>query len=177
MTFAQALQSWHDFYLTAGAASATLVGLLFVGLSLHIRVVVSHFDVRALARVTLTNFFVIVLIALAILIPTTTAANIAMWVLLVGLVSIGLMLRPAIEGFRNRSNRTLGLRVLIARFGVSALGYVAMILLSGLFAAGNYDRGFNGLSVVVVVLLLMSVRNTWDLLVTVADKTAGAADS
>ena len=46
MTFEQALQSWHDFYLTAGAASATLVGLLFVGLSLHIRVVVSHPDVR-----------------------------------------------------------------------------------------------------------------------------------
>jgi hypothetical protein len=173
MTFAQSLQSWHDFYLTAGAASATLVGLLFVGLSLHIRVVVSHFDVRALARVTLTNFFVIVLIALAILIPTTTATNIALWVLLVGLVSIGLMLRPAIEGFRNRANRTLGLRVLSARFGVSALGYLAMIALSALFAAGNYDGGFNGLSVVVVILLLMSVRNTWDLLVTVADKTTG----
>src|SRR6266436_3131361 len=88
MTFAQALQSWHDFYLTAGAASATLVGLLFVGLSLHIRVVVAHTDVRALARVTLTNFFVIVLISLSILIPTSSATNIALWVLSVGLVSL-----------------------------------------------------------------------------------------
>ena len=40
MTYADALQSWRDFYVTAGAAAATLVGLLFVGLSLHIRVVV-----------------------------------------------------------------------------------------------------------------------------------------
>ena len=177
MTFAQALQSWHDFYLTAGAASATLVGLLFVGLSLHIRVVVSHSDVRALARVTLTNFFVIVLIALSILIPTSSATNIALWVLLVGLVSIGLMLRPAIEGLRNRSSRTLGLRVLTARFGISALGYIAMIALAGLFTAGNFEAGFNGLVTVVIVLLVMAVRNTWDLLVTVADKAAVAADS
>jgi hypothetical protein len=176
MTFDQALQSWHDFYLTAGAASATLVGLLFVGLSLHIRVVVSHPDVRALARVTLTNFFVIVLIALAILIPTTASTNIALWLLLVGLVSFGLMLRPAIEGFRNRSNRTLGLRVLTARFGISALGFIAMIGLAAVFAAGNYEAGFNGLVTVVVVLLVMAVRNTWDLLVTVADKTAGPTE-
>jgi len=176
MTFAQALQSWHDFYLTAGAAKATLVGLLFVGLSLHIRVVVSHSDVRALARVTLTNFFVIVLIALSILIPTSSAINIALWVLVVGLVSLGLMLRPAIEGLRSRSNRTLGLRVLTARFGISALGYVAMVVLAALFATGNYEAGFNGLVTVVIVLLVIAVRNTWDLLVTVADKTA-AADS
>ncbi len=173
MTFAQALQSWHDFYLTAGAASATLVGLLFVGLSLHIRVVVSHTDVRALARVTLTNFFVIVLISLSILIPASSATNIALWVLLVGLVSLGLMLRPAIEGLRNRSS-TLGLAVLTARFGISALGYVALVALAAVFAAGNFDAGFNGLVTVVVVLLVMAVRNTWDLLVTVADKTAGA---
>ena len=45
MTYADALQSWRDFYVTAGAAAATLVGLLFVGLSLHIQVVVAHADV------------------------------------------------------------------------------------------------------------------------------------
>ena len=86
------------------------------------------------------------------------------------------MLRPAIEGFRNRSNRTLGLRVLTARFGISAIGYIAMVALAALFAAGNFEAAFNGLVTVVIVLLVMAVRNTWDLLVTVADKTA-AADS
>jgi hypothetical protein len=50
MSFQEALQGWHDFYLTAGAASATLAGLLFVGLSLHLRIVVTHPEVRSLAR-------------------------------------------------------------------------------------------------------------------------------
>src|SRR6478672_2514111 len=53
------LAGWHDLYVTVGAAAATLVGLLFVGLSLHIRVVVAHPEVRSLARVTLTDFFVV----------------------------------------------------------------------------------------------------------------------
>ena len=51
MTYADAVQSWRDFYVTAGAAAATLVGLLFVGLSSHIRVVVSQADVKSLARI------------------------------------------------------------------------------------------------------------------------------
>jgi hypothetical protein len=63
MTYADAVQSWRDFYMTAGAAAATLVGLLFVGLSLHIRVVVSQADVKSLARITLADFFVILLVA------------------------------------------------------------------------------------------------------------------
>jgi hypothetical protein len=73
MTYADAVQSWHDFYMTAGAAAATLVGLLFVGLSLHIRVVVAQADVKSLARITLADFFVILLVALVILAPVGDA--------------------------------------------------------------------------------------------------------
>jgi len=42
--------------MLAGTAAATLVGLLFVGLSLHLRAVLSRSEVRSLARVTLANF-------------------------------------------------------------------------------------------------------------------------
>jgi hypothetical protein len=97
MTYPETLQTWRDFYVTAGTAAATLVGLLFLSLSLHIRVVVSHADVKGLARITLADFFVVVLIALVILV-----------------------LRPAIDGFRRRrTTHTIGLRVLVRRFGLS----------------------------------------------------------
>jgi hypothetical protein len=49
-------QRWRDFYTVSETAVATLVGLLFVGLSFHLRAVVSRSEVRALARVTLANF-------------------------------------------------------------------------------------------------------------------------
>ena len=33
--FAAAVAAWHDFYLLAGTAAATLIGLIFVALSLN----------------------------------------------------------------------------------------------------------------------------------------------
>ncbi|HYZ01318.1 MAG TPA: hypothetical protein VFA92_07480, partial [Candidatus Binatia bacterium] len=64
MRFEVALESWHDFYLISGGAAAALAGLLFVGLSIHLRVVISEAEVRGLARVTLTNFTLLLLVAL-----------------------------------------------------------------------------------------------------------------
>ena len=55
---------WHDFYIVAGTAAATLVGLLFVGLSLHLRVVLSRVEVRSLARVPLANFGFLLFVSL-----------------------------------------------------------------------------------------------------------------
>jgi len=54
---------WHDFYIVAGTSSATLVGLLFVGLSLHLREVLSRSEVRSLARVTLANFGIVLFVS------------------------------------------------------------------------------------------------------------------
>jgi hypothetical protein len=37
--FTQTVEGWHDFYLMIGTAAATLVGLLFVSLSLNVDVI------------------------------------------------------------------------------------------------------------------------------------------
>ncbi|HEY8761818.1 MAG TPA: hypothetical protein VIP52_13020 [Candidatus Dormibacteraeota bacterium] len=168
MSYLDTIQRWHDFYVTAGAAAATLVGLLFVGLSLHIRVVVSHPDVRSLARATLTNFFAVLLVALVILAPTTDSRTTATWLIAIGVISLGLVVRPAIHGFRMRHPRTLGLRVLVSRFGLSLLCYAGVATIGVVFGRGDFQDGLIGLLVVVIVLLVIAVRNTWDLLVTVA---------
>src|SRR5437879_12253338 len=64
MLYQAALAGWHDFFILAGTASATLVGLLFVGLSLHLRIVVTTSEVRSLARVTLANFGAVLFVSL-----------------------------------------------------------------------------------------------------------------
>jgi hypothetical protein len=169
MSYRDALQNWHDFYVTAGAAAATLVGLLFVGLSLHIRAVVSHSDIRSLARVTLTDFFVVLLVALLVLAPMSDQGT-AAWLIAVAAVSLGLVVRPAVQGLRMRRTRTLGFWVLISRFGLSALCFVGVAAMGVLVGRRDFDHGLGGLLVVVVFLLVIAVRNTWDLLVTVADR-------
>ena len=87
VSYQTALGGWHDFYVVAGTASATLVGLLFVGLSLHLRIVVASSDVRSLARVTLTNFATVLFVALFMVIPQNQSAA-AFQLVGTGLVSL-----------------------------------------------------------------------------------------
>ena len=172
---AATLASWHDLYVTVGATAATLVGLLFVGLSLHIRVVVAHAEVRSLARVTLTAFFVVVLVAIAMLQPTDLAIVVADWLAGIAVVSLVLTIKPLRDGLARGQGRALGLRTTTARFGVAGLAFASLFAVAGLLAAGRVSDGLNLLLVIVVLLLVISVRNTWDLLVTVA-ASSGDAD-
>jgi len=164
----EAVQAWHDVYLMTGTASATLVGLLFVGLSLHVQVVVRHLEVRSLARTTLSNFFTVLVISLIILAPTGEPR--VSGGCLVGIAGLSLMLlvRPAINGIRGGSRKRLGLWVLLSRFWITAVCYVALGAMGLLFAAGQIPSALGGLLGIVILLLVTAVRNTWDLLVTVA---------
>ena len=171
MTVGQALQEWHDLYMTAGAAAAALVGLLFVGLSLHIRVVATHSDIRALARVTLTDFFVVLLISLVLLQPADNSTQIGLWLIVVAGVSLLLILRPVVLGIVSQHGRTIDPRRLAIRFGVSALA-ILLIGVAGLFfATSDFRDGLDSLLPFMIMLLVIAVRNTWDLMVTVAQRS------
>ena len=171
LSFRDTLQGWHDFYVTSGAASATLAGLLFVGLALHLRIVVTHPEVRSLARITLSNYFVILLVSLFLLTPTNEPKLSGEELVLVSVVAIALMTPSSVSGIRARRARTLPLRVLISRFGLSMLAYLALGVMGVLVYSGNSAGAFGSLVGAIVVLLLVAVRNTWDLLVTVAEKS------
>jgi hypothetical protein len=169
---AATLAGWHEVYVTVGAAAGTLVGLLFVGLSLHIRVVVEHAEVRSLARVTLTAFSTLLLVAIAVLQPTDSALVVADWLAAIGLVSLVLTVRPLRDALVRGSDRALGLRTIMARFGVSGLGFLGILACAILMASGRPVDALSLLLIVIVLLLVVSVRNTWDLLVTVAASPA-----
>jgi hypothetical protein len=51
--FIESIDSWRDFYMLTGSASATLVGLIFVAVTLHIDVIAEakkSSDIRMLAE-------------------------------------------------------------------------------------------------------------------------------
>ena len=170
MSYSATASSWHDFYVIAGTASATLVGLLFVGLSLHLRVVVARADVRSLARVTLANFGLVLFVSLFIVIPNNQSAT-ALQVIGSGLVTL-LIAAPSIVSAARSRGRMLRLPQLILRFGLSGISYV-MVIVAGVLLQSSFPAGFGFLVAPTVLLLFVSLRNTWDLLVTVADVTAG----
>jgi hypothetical protein len=94
----------------------------------------------------------------------------------VAAVSLALIVRPASQGLRSKADRAIGVGVLVARFGVSALAFVGIGAIGMLFIGGDFRDALNGLLPVVVLLLVVAVRNTWDLLVTVAERLDDAGD-
>ena len=60
---------------------------------------------------------------------------------------------------------------LLLRFGLSVASYLAISVAGALLFTSF--QAFTWLVVATVVLLLVSLRNTWDLLVTVGDVTLG----
>ena len=172
MSYQTTVSGWHDFYILAGTASATLVGLLFVGLSLHLRVVVASSEVRSLARVTLANFGAVLFVALFMVIPEgRSTAGIEL--IASGAASL-LIISPSL--LTGSLGRTLQMQRrdrarLILRFGLSAASYLAIIVAGAVLFSSL--SAFTWLVVAIVVLLIVSLRNTWDLLVTVGDVTLG----
>jgi hypothetical protein len=175
--YQSAASDLRDFYILAGTASATLVGLLFVGLSLHLRVVIAAPEVRSLARVTLANFGAVLFVTLFMVIaePQTAAA----WQLIVlGIVSLASSMPSLIAAGRSQAS-SLGMRRIdrarvVLRFGLSAAGYLAFVVAGVLLLSSLVSAFVLVLVSAIVVLLLISLRNTWDLLVTVAQVTVGS---
>jgi hypothetical protein len=170
MNYETTLQGWHDFYSLTGTAAASLVGLLFVGLSLHLRVVITHPDVRALARVTMTTFGVSLILALFMLVPEHDPASTGQELIGLGVVALLLIGPSLISGVRS-GERTLGFRRLILRFGLGALTFAALIAIGGVLIGGEYQTSLPWLVGVAVFLLVSSLRNSWELLVSVGQAT------
>src|SRR5947209_15765238 len=101
--------------MLAGTAAATLVGLLFVGLSLHLRAVLSRSEVRSLARVTLANFGLVLFVSLFMVIPQGTSATSPL-LIGAGVFSLGVIAPSLATAGRSRT-RTLRPYQLVMRFG------------------------------------------------------------
>ncbi len=174
MTFDAAARALHDFYILAGTGAAALVGLLFVGLSLHLRVVISVAEVRSLARFTLANFGAVLFVAMFLVIEEN---RIAAGLQLIGsaVVTILVVTPSLVDVIRERrglaASRAERIRILL-RFASSGAGYLAVGGAGFLLLAGQIDLFMVVIEVSLVLLLAVALRNTWDLLVTVGRITA-----
>ncbi len=130
MQYPTAAGDLRDFYILAGTAAATLVGLLFVGLSLLLRIVIAASEVRALARVMLANFGAVLFVSMFMVITEDQPAA-ALQLIGSGVVSLVIATPVLIAASRNRG-QTLHMERrdrahLVLRFGLSSLGYLTII--------------------------------------------------
>jgi hypothetical protein len=104
--------SWHDFYLRMGTASASLIGLLFVALSVNLDAIMgaSRDHVRAFAEQAFTSFSTVLLIAVCFLIPQHTADDLGIVYVVLAIIGGYRMLRRAPTVWLGRGRDRLGRR-------------------------------------------------------------------
>ena len=163
-TFAITINGWHDFYILIGTASATLLGLLFVSLSLNINAI-SHptsVDLRALAEQTFSSFIFVLLYAVIFLIPNQGEMGLGFPLLGVGAIGLGstvihfLMTRSTQPRVWGGSN--------IARRFITPLICHGMLIIIALTILFGETAGLYWLVSVMIILLVISSFNAWDLM-------------
>jgi hypothetical protein len=156
-------------------AAASLVGLLVVGLSLHLRVVVTHKDVQALARATFSSLGLTLVLALFMVAPETRPSDLGEELIGLGVVASLLVVPSIAIGVRSRE-RTISYRRLLLRFGITSLTMLGVVATGGVLVAGDSSDALGWLVAVSIFLIITSLRNSWDLLVSVGAATiAGSA--
>ncbi len=163
-TFAQAIGGWHDFYLMTGTAAATLLGLLFVSLSLNVAAISqqANADLRLVAAQTFTNFLSVVLFAVVFLIPHQVPMGLGLPLLGIGFYLSYSTVRNAMQA-RRMPARAWGRGSVTRRFVMPAVCSAALLIIGATVPMGQTD-GLYWLVPVMILLIVAATRNAWDLL-------------
>ena len=162
------IERWHDFFVLAGTAAATLAALLFVSIALHVETLVidQREHLLALARAILFSFLVVLILSLIMLVPLSTRRETAIEMTILGVISLAVTVRQLrgqkVIDHEHFSRGLFRRRLLLPMIGYAwvALTGVAMVLVSPAF--------FFWVVGAVCMLLGNAAGASWDLLVRVA---------
>jgi hypothetical protein len=168
--WAEALDAWHDFYLLVGTAGATLTGLLFVLVSLAPHLVARNAQTGVKAFISpIAVYFTFAMVASALML----APGLARFVLAACLAGGGLggmfymSWTRAHERWRRENLPTLDL----IWFVLLPLLAFALTFSAGSALALHMELGLLGVAAATVLLLVVGIRNAWDIVVWMTHQT------
>jgi len=156
------LIEWREFFVTTATVAGALVGLLFVAVSVHLRLLSDeqYADLRQDARAILIGYVVALIVSLLPLIPQSLVAlGQEMLLVLALFVAIsargvrGLLRSGGVYGRRNRWFRATMFVV-----------WIAVTLAGGLALLAEQTWPIQLLAASVLILIVVSVSRTWDII-------------
>lgn len=162
------LSEWHEFYALLGTAAAALVALLFVAVSIATDVLTTEPESRRNTATYMTpvvfHYANILFLCLIALIPSQTWESFSIVIAAASIGSFGFSLLVMVRVHRNS----------ISDFS-DRLGYGAVPMLcyaTGLVSSWlilkEEPAGLNLLAAAALALLVVNIRNAWDLMISLA---------
>jgi hypothetical protein len=167
------LQSWHEFYAVTAGVAATLMGLMFVVVSLGQRSLATEEGsraARALHTPIIVFFVTVIIVSMLMLMPGTAPAALAA---LLAVVSVCGLIYMVISGaYTLWRESTLGFDDLIWYVALPYVSY-AMIGVASIMIWSATPFGPHVEAAATILLLLVGIRNAWDLVVYSARRGGG----
>jgi hypothetical protein len=169
--FEVALDSWHDFYLAVASASAALLGLLFVGVSINLSSITAaeRVDLRTRANLAFSNLLYLLGLSLIVLVPGSDAGTLAISFTVVAGLGLLRIVRRVIALLRAK-DKTWKQRDTFRHLAWTVVADLLLLYIAASIASSGDARWLIALTIVVAVLLLGAADVSWDLLVRESDE-------
>lgn len=168
MSASDSIGHWEAFYLASAGAAAVLLGLVFVGLSLHFERRSESDSVRGLAIQSASSLLYALLFSLIMLVPSGQPISQATGLIVVGLFGTWTVGTALLQAQRaGLSVVSIGLRF--------ALPLAAMVvsIIAGASMAADWRPALWMTAAVVFLNIVVGTQNAWDLLLGVSDRPLG----
>jgi hypothetical protein len=160
---AELLAPWHDFFVLIGSAAATLIGAMFVVVSIGIGILSRDRSVaiRVFLTTTVVHLSTVLFGCILTLVPVLTPRWQAIIAGVAGLAGVGYSVH-VIWGFRQHRGTVLSDWFWYAVFPLATYGVLATAAGLGLY---DTAEGLDVFAAVLAALLVAGIRNAWDMLV------------
>ncbi len=163
--FAQSLHAWHDFYVLGGSSAATLIGLIFVVLSLGVNLETNDRgteDVNTYAAPTVVYFVDALAMSALSLAPLESPRTLAC--LFVLLIACNVL--PGARRFgrilRHHRENPIAPKNWFWQLGAPVAVQV-LVLVSAILLGLGERSALHVMAVALMGFMLVGVRNAWDL--------------
>lgn len=167
--FVQALHDWQNYYFMIGTASATLIGLMFVAVSLgaDLPAATDAQGITTFVTPMLIHFGSVLAISAVMLVPTFRLMSLGIVLVLIGagFTLYSLWIRRQFINHPSSQNYTKSDWKWYVYFPIIG---DALVIITGIWLLSGSIDAFDLLAIALVVLLIVSVRNTWDLMMWIA---------
>lgn len=167
------MQIWTQFYATIGTASAALLGLLFVVVSINVSSALGPEKTvsRRLAEQAFQNYLAVMMVAFLTLFPGIDAMTFGMVTLI---TTAGWSTWVVIRFYQTLTQR-LERRSWIysVRHHLSSLIGFGILLVSAFRMMLNWGGAYNWLAASTLVLLFSATTVSWELLKRIANRSSG----
>jgi hypothetical protein len=163
-------RDWHDFYMLLGTASAALVALLFVAVSIGASFLTPERSVatRTFMSPVVFHFSTLLLISLIAMVPSHTALSLAIGITLVAVGGLAYT-TVVLVGLARASVSDIADRFGYGIFPMAS--YLAMLAAAGLVIS-RAILAADILAAALLLLLAINIRNAWDLMLAFARQVA-----